>query len=561
MPKTQNLTPVQKLERDANRVKEILGVSVRYGLSDYVETIPVPGGRAFLEAVADAEVANEPKEVRVRLALTELGPTFIKVGQLLATRADLIGPELASELSKLHADTPFDDPEVVVATIEKELGRPIGDVFSTFDPEAFASASIAQVHLATLWSGEMVVVKVQREGIQAKVEADLSIMESLAELAEGRSETYKDWQLVRLVKEFKRSILHELDFYRELRNLETFQRNFEDDQTVHFPRTWPEYSSRRVLTMEHLEGPLGTDVAALQNAGVDLNEFAQRGARVYLQMIFRDAFYHADPHPGNLTLLPGGVVGILDCGMVGRVDEGLRDDLESLVAAIADGDVDALTTNLWVQTKGQPEQAKDELRNDIADLLAESKRPIGSMDIGIILDGVLAIFRKYRVAPRPGLTQLIRMLVMLDGTARRLSPDFSLQSILEPYQAEAIRRRLEPNRVWKRLQRSFIEWDKLIQILPGELTSTMQRIRTGEFRVGLEHRHLDSVVNRLVLGILTASLILGSSLLWSLKAPPLIKDVSLLGLAGFIAACVLGSVLYRSIKVSGKTVPKDGQSQ
>jgi ubiquinone biosynthesis protein len=544
-------------ESNAGRVKDILGVAVRYGLADYVESIPVPGGRALLEAVADSKFAEEPKEVRVRLALTELGPTFIKIGQLLATRVDVVGPELARELSSLHSNTPADPPEVVTATVERELGRPLLDIFTTFDPVAFASASIAQVHLATLWSGELVAVKVQKAGIQEKIASDLSVMESLAELAEKHSETYRDWHLTRLVEEFKRTILQELDFYRELRNIETFQRNFEGDPTVHFPRTWPEYSSRRVLTMGHLEGPLGTNIEALESSGIDMTDFAQKGARVFLEMVFRDGFYHADPHPGNLMMLPGGVIGILDCGMVGRVDEGLRDDLESLVAGISDGDTDTLTNSIWTQTKGQPEEAKDELRNEIANLLAESKLPIGRMDISVILNGVLAIFRKYRVTPRPGLTQLIRMLVILDGTARRLSPEFSLDSIMEPYESQSIRRRLNPERIMKRLQRSFIEWDKFIQTLPGELTSTMQRIKTGEFRVGLEHRHLDSVVNRLVLGILTSSLILGSSLLWSMKAPPLLSDISIFGSVGFVVSTVMAWVLYRSIRDSGKTVPKD----
>jgi ubiquinone biosynthesis protein len=402
-----------------------------------------------------------------------------------------------------------------------------------------------------------VAVKVQKEGIQAKVEADLSVLQSLAELAEKNSETYRDWQVVRLVREFRRSLLNELDFQRELRNLEAFDRNFEGDPNVHFPRTWPEYSSRRVLTMEHLEGPLGTDIDAIRASGVDLNEFAARGANIYLQMIFRDSFYHADPHPGNLMLLPGGVVGILDCGMVGTLDENLRDDLESLVSAITESDAEALTATLWAQSKGQPESARDELHTDIADLLAESKRPLGSLDIGLILNGVMDIFRKYRVAPRPGLTQLLRMLILLDGTARRLNPDFSLDGILKPYEEEAVKRRLEPGRLWKQLQRSLIEWDKFIRVLPGELTSTMQRVRTGEFRVGLEHRHLDSVVNRLVLGIMTSSLILGSSLLWSLKAPPLIQDISIFGAVGFIFSLVMAFVLYRAIRSSGKTVPKD----
>jgi ubiquinone biosynthesis protein len=557
MPAPEKLTPVQRLERDAKRVGEITGVAIRFGLSDWVESIPIPGARALLEAQADPSFSEESKEVRARLALTELGTTFIKIGQMLATRSDLVGPELAAELSNLHANTPPDPPEVVLATIQRELGQPADALFETFDAEALASASIAQVHLATLWTGEIVAIKVQKEGVRAKVEADLNVLESLAELAEQRSEKYRDWEVVRLVQEFKRSILSELDFNRELRNIETFDENFEADPTVHFPRTWPEFSSRRVLTMEYLDGPLGTDLDALRASCVDLNEFALRGANVYLTMIFRDGFYHADPHPGNLMLLSNGVVGILDCGMVGRIDEGLRDDLERLVAAITDGDVDGLTSTIWAQSKRQPDTAQADLRGEFTDLLAASQESVGDMDIGAILNGVLGIFRKYRVAPRPGLTGLIRTLVILDGTGKKLSPAFDLETILQPYRSEAIKRRLDPRHLWKRFQRSFIEWDKFLQELPAELSSTLQRVRSGEFRVGLEHRHLDSVVNRLVLGILTSSLVLGSSLLWSMKAPPLIADVSILGVIGFVVALSLGSVLYRSIKHSGKTVPND----
>jgi ubiquinone biosynthesis protein len=545
------------MERDARRVREILGVAVRYGLSDWIETIPVPGGRALLHAVADKEIGKLSKEERVRLALTELGTTYIKVGQMLATRPDIVGTKLAEELSRLHADTPPEPVESVYETIHTELGAFPHELFASFDAEPFASASIAQVHRARLFSGEEVAVKVQKAGIRAKIEADLSVLESVAELVEGHSETYKAWEPVRLVHEFRRSITRELDFVEELRNMETFAQNFCDDPNVHFARTWSELSGRTVLTMELLQGIPGTDLEALQESGEDLNDFAMRGARAYLDMVFRDSFYHADPHPGNLMMLEGGVVGIIDCGMVGRVDDGLREDLESLVAAVTEGDADWLTAIMWPHTNGQPETARNRMQSDFSELLADSKRPIGTVDVGGMLTGVLEVFRRYRVSPRPGLTQLMRMLIVLNGTGLRFSPQFSLQAILEPYKDEAMKRRLDPRTVWKRFQRSFLEWDKFLHALPAEVMSTMQRFRTGEFLVGLEHRHLDSVVNRLVLGILTASLILGSSLLWSTKAPPLVGGVSAMGAIGFLAALVLGTVLFRAVRRSGRTIPRD----
>lgn len=549
---------IHRIERDAGRLREIIGVLAKYGLSNLLETVPVPGMPDLAHRVEDPEVRDLTREERIRLALTDLGPTFIKAGQVMSTRADVVGPVLAKELTSLQSDTPFDPPEVVVATVERELGRRVADLFAYFDPDAFASASIAQVHKARLHTGEWVVVKIQREGIQAKIEADLSILESFAHLGENHSSALKDYEAVRLVHEFRRTLLHELDFIRERTNLDTFAKNFEDDETVRFPRTWAELSTRRILTMDYLDGVPGTQMEAMAATGEDLDAFAQRGANVYLNMIFRDGFYHADPHPGNLMLLPDGVVGIIDCGMVGRIDDGLRDDLESLVMAITQGDAETLTDTLWRLSRGQTPEARDEMRADLTDLLGDyGEGSLGPVDISATLHGLLAVFRKYRVALRPGLSSLLRTLVLLDGTARLLSPQFNLAEVLRPYQEDAIRRRLSPDRLLHRVQRHYIEWDRLLDTLPRDINETLAKVRAGEFRVGLEHRHLDSVVNRLVTGIICSSLFLGSSLLWSMKAPPLIQGVSFFGAIGYLVALWLGWTLYRAIHDSGKVAPKD----
>ncbi len=548
-------TPLQRLDENSERVKEIIGTAVHYGLTDWLDSLPIPGAQMLLHQAADDDAVELPIEVRIRMALADLGPTFIKIGQVLSTRVDIIGPQLAEELTKLQMDTPADSPEVVATMITSELKQSPCELFAEFENEAYASASIAQVHRAVLFTGEVVAVKVQKAGIQTKIESDLSILEALAQIAEDHSQSLKDYGVVNLTKEFRRSIFNELDFNRERQNIEKFRANFATDPTVHFPLTWPSLSSRRVLTMEYMEGPLGNQLEALCASGGSLDDFACKGAAIYLNMIFRDGFYHADPHPGNMVLLENGVVGIIDCGMVGRVDEGLRGYLESLVGAITQEDVEELTDNLWSRAKNQPEKAKEELRADLTDLLADSD---GSLeDVGKILNGLLRIFQKYHVNVRPGMPSLLRTIVLLDGTARRLNPEFNLKAMLEPYQDEALRRRMNPGYLLKRFERSLLQWDTFIEDLPGELSQTMHKMRTGELRVELKHRHLDAVTNRLVLGIVTAAVFLGSCLLWSLKAAPLFNGVSIFGALGYCTALILAWNLYRAIKNSGKVAPQD----
>ncbi|HUJ71895.1 MAG TPA: AarF/UbiB family protein, partial [Verrucomicrobiae bacterium] len=324
---------VARVERNAHRTGEIIGVLAKYGLADWVKGLNYSWIQDRIKSVDGQPIPDLKVEERVRLALTELGTTFIKFGQMLSTRPDLVGPEMARELAQLQTATPADPPDTVRATIEAEFGKPLSKQFTHFKEKPFASASIAQVHLAWLHSGEHVVVKVQHAGIADKIMPDLDILAVLAEFAEKHASQIRPYQPVAVVRQFRRTLLRELDFTSERRNLEEFAEHFAQDDTVHFPRAYAEFSTRRVLTMERLEGILGTDSEALATSGVDLDEFARRGANMYLQMIFRDAFYHADPHPGNLMLLTGGVVGVLDCGMTGRLDEELAEGLDELLMA------------------------------------------------------------------------------------------------------------------------------------------------------------------------------------------------------------------------------------
>ena len=320
-----------RLERNVHRAGEIIGVLAKYGLADWVKGLNYRWVQDRIKSADGQPIPDLKVEERARLAFTELGTTFIKLGQVLGTRPDLVGPEVARELAHLQTRAPADASGTVRATIETEFGKPLSSLFAQFEEAPMASASIAQAHLARLLSGEQVVVKVQHAGIAAKILPDLDILAGLAELAEKHAPQLQPYQPVAVVRQFRRTLMRELDFTFERRNLEEFAEKFAQDDTVHFPCAYAQFSTRRILTMERLDGILGADSAALAASGTDLNEFARRGANMYLRMIFRDAFYHADPHPGNLMLLPGGVVGVLDCGMVGRLDEELAEGIDEML--------------------------------------------------------------------------------------------------------------------------------------------------------------------------------------------------------------------------------------
>lgn len=546
------IAALKRLEQNAKRATEIFRVAAKYGFADWFKDWHNAWIQERFRSFEGQPILDLKVEERVRLAFLELGPTFVKLGQMLGTRPDLVGPEMAAELARLQIEAGSDAPEHVRATIRAELGDDPEKLFASFDEKPLASASIAQAHCARLQTGEEVVVKVQHAGIEQKILPDLDILAGLAELAEKHLPRLRPVQPVALVHQFRRTLLREMDFHSERGNLEEFAANFSGDPTVHFPATYPELSSRRVLTMERLRGILGTDTAALAASGVDLNEFSRRGANIYMQMIFRDAFYHADPHPGNLMMLPERVVGVIDCGMVGRLDQELAARVEEMLMAVSSSNTTDFADVLLRVGTVPLETSRDQFRADVTDFLAEyTRQSIEQLELSRALNDLTAIIRRYSITLPPQLSLLLRTLVELEGTAQKLNPRFSLAEIIRPFYGEIVRRRLSPGRIFDKLQRAYHGWERLAESLPRDLSDLLQRVREGTFSVHLHHRNLDAIVNRIVLGILAAALYVGSSLLWSMKAPPLIHGASVFGVGGFIAALYLTGRLLRAIRKSG----------
>jgi ubiquinone biosynthesis protein len=542
------LDRLTRTEQNARRLAEIVGVLTKYGLADWLGGIrQTEWFRRHFTPTSFQKLANLSHEARIRLVLTELGTTFIKFGQILSTRPDIVSPALADELSQLQTATPPDPPEVVREVIIEELGKPPEELFAEFGPVPMASASIGQVHAGKLFDGRHIVVKVQRKGIAEKVARDLDLLAGLAELSERYYEPSKAYRPIATVKQFRKAINRELDFAAERRNLETFIRYFARDTSVRFPAPVESLSSRRVLTMERLEGVRGLELMALTSAEISPDEVAMKAARVYLQMIFRDGFYHADPHPGNYLVLPGGVLGILDAGMVGRLDEDLRDRLELLIVAVYHRDAIRLTEA--IRTIGtSPPNDPEGLRTEVVDFVNDfADQPLVELDLSSALNRMTDIIRRFGILLPPEVAMLLRTLVVLEGSARQLSPRFSLAEVINVHVREH-----GVGQLWKRfrrkIQRTARDWDRFLTDLPRELDEIMKRFREGKLDIHHEHKGMERTVNRLVRGIIAAALIMGSSMLWSMKTPPLIYETSVIGVLGYAVSVFMAIRLIRSAK-------------
>lgn len=537
-----------QINRNTKRVGEILAILGRYGLADWLGGLNYDWIQGRLVSFDGERLGSLTQEARIRLALTELGTTFIKLGQMLSTRADLVGPAMAAELSQLRSHTPPDPPDKIKNTIRMELGKPVEELFARFDETPLASASIGQVHPATLTSGERVVVKVQHDGIENKILGDLDIMGVLADLAQNHVSYLRAYQPAATLREFRRTLLNELDFSSERRNLEEFAENFERDKHVHFPRVYPELCSRRVLTMEMLVGISGEDVPGMRASGFDLNEFATRGANMYLDMIFRDGFYHADPHPGNLMMLPGGVVGVLDCGMVGRLDDTMRVEVEGLLLSIINKDAVELTDSVMRLGSVPPDLDRDALRTEISNFVSEyGTRSLKDFNLSAALRQMTDIVRRYHILLPSTLAMMLKMLVMLEGTSRTLNPNFNLAELIEPYQVKVFKHRFSLDRVLRKLYRAYRDWDRLFEMFPRDVVEVLRRVRNGTFETRHSHERLETTIHRLTLGVMTSALFLGSSLLYASKAPPAPGEISITGVIGYILSMLLAYRLLRTI--------------
>lgn len=559
------ITALPRYYRNLRRWQEIIFVLRRYGLADWLSRLSVDFIRDWLKDSQGVPLASYSREARVRMALTDLGPTFIKLGQVLSLRPDLVGSEQAAELQLLQSQVPADPFIEIKQVVENELKVPIDQAFASFDEVAMASASIGQVHAATLLDGTEVVVKVQHINIQAKVNEDLEVLRGLSVLAE-RIPELAVWQPRAIVEQLARSLKRELSFSRELSNLMMFQSALKEEAGVVIPRVFSKLSTPRVLTMERIEGQSIHILASPDSCpALDREAIARRVAELYVHTIFVQGHYHADPHPGNILVQDDGTIGLLDFGLVGRIDDSLRGTIEEMLWAIMQQD-SALLTSL-IKRAGKIPASIDEaqLANDVADLIATyGTQPLDSLDLTGALNDATDILHRHRITLPSQMGILIKTLVTLEGTIRLASPSFSVLEALKPMMGKLRRSRFSPRRQIRRLRRMYIELEGLVERLPSQISSLMELVQEGRLDVQLSHRGLSPSINRLVLGLLTSSLLLGSSILMASKVPPLLfmnggplglQDLSLMGLVGFVISSLVAFRILLAINKSGHLDP------
>ena len=530
----------EQLVRHARRVGEVVSILAKYGLADWLAGGGFELPKKFLFSDAGDKLTDSTRPERIRMAVAELGTAYIKLGQMLSTRGDLVGWEVAEELTKLQTEVQPDSAETTLLTVSTELGKPIAELFAEFAPEPMASASIGQVHRARLHDGTDVVVKIQHPDIESRIRVDLEILFVLAEFAERAAEM-KRYQPARVVSEFQRTLLRELDFKREERNLREFSEHFSSSAEVRFPKAFPELSTSRVLTMEMLEGVSFRDAEQIDGLAVPRDELARRGATLWMDMIFRDGFYHADPHPGNLIVMKDGTLGVLDCGMVGRMDDRLREHVEELLLCVASQDGPTLARILMRLCQAPADFDESTFAADITDFISfYGSQPIERFQLGNALNEIARCISRYRLVLPSSMAQILKVLIMLDGTAKLLSPKLNLIEIIGPYQHRILLRQLSPRGQLRKISRLITEWRYVAHELPSGLMRLLKEVQEGKFDVHLELRRLEPAVNRLVMGMIVSSLFLGSSLLLSNRVPPLLFDQSILGLAIFLISGALG---------------------
>jgi ubiquinone biosynthesis protein len=550
--------PAQQLRR----LREITTVLVKYGFPDVVARLKlertVALGRRMLPWRRRA-VPSGPAAQRFRQALEELGPTFIKFGQALSLRADLVPAEFVAELAHLQDMVPSLPPGVAEATIERELGVPLRQVFAEFERTPVAAASIAQVHRARLLDGQEVAVKVRRPDIDAVIERDLGILGLFARLAERYLPDADLYQPALLVAEFARAIRREQDLAREGRTIERFAKNFAGDATVCFPRVhWPA-TTTAVLTMEYIDGTKVLDILAAPET-FDAGVVAARGGEILLKQVLRDGLFHADPHPANIFVLPGNVICLLDFGSVGRLDRKLRDALARMVDAIVREDAERLAAAILAI--GRPLHPLDDgqLRRDLTDLIdGYAGSVLRDLSIAGLLQDTLAVMRRHRLQFPVDLMLLARAFVTVEGVCRRLDPTFNMVEQARPVIAGILRDRFAPSAVAARISETGREMAEALQALPRDLIEIVGKARDDRFQIQFVHRNLEHLVhgldrasNRLSFAVVIAALIVGSSLVLQRAVGPQLFGLPAIGLVGFVAAAVLGLWLAIGILRSGK---------
>jgi ubiquinone biosynthesis protein len=549
------ITPGITLKR-LRRFQQVINALVRYGFGEAITRIRLWEAVNFERRI----LRREPKlpeltaPQRLRLALEELGPTFIKLGQMLSTRPDLVPPEIIVELKKLQASVHFIPADIIKSTIESELGRPISELFESFDDTPLAAASLAQVHRAVL-KGEQVVLKVQRPNIVDITEVDVEIMHTMARLVERYSPTFYLINSVGLVEEFAQQIKKELDFRMEANNMRRFAHNFARDETIYIPDVYPDLCTKSVITMEYLDGINISDTQRLIDEGYNLRLIARRGAILGFKATFQHGFFHADPHPGNIFVMPGNVMGLVDFGMMAILSLRDRERLAKLVYFISARDEKRVSRALNELMESEDVIPAEELEPSMSAIVKEyGDIPVRELRLAGMLFAMMRAIMTHGGRLRPQLIWVTKSIATQENIVHSLNADFNIIDLGKPHAQKVLTQKLSPLRQPQELYYWLIDVLDMARDLPYDVGVILREFRKGRLKIEFEHvglepirRTMDRVPNRTSLTIIIAALLISSSVIVLAKVPPFVGDIPLLGFIGYIIAFILGFLLVISI--------------
>ncbi len=550
--------------RHLTRYRQILAVFFRYGFGDLVDLLKIDQyieiGLQMISRNRRERLEKLSRPERVRLALEELGPTYVKLGQVLSTRPDLIPVDFITELTKLQDKVPPFDTKEVERIVSQELGAAPDEVFATFERTPLASASIGQVHKATLADGEKVAVKVQRPGIKRIIEVDLEIMLHLATLMENHIEEVAFFRPVKIVEEFAKALEREIDYTFEAVNMERMAGQFLSDRHVYIPKVYRDFTTERVLTAEFIDGIKISAIDDLDDAGLNRRRITRRGSRILLRQIFDFGFFHGDPHPGNLFVLPGEVICLLDFGMVGTVDRQTREDFVDLVDAVVHRQETRTAQVLLKITQWDERPPMRAFERSVADFMGRHLyRPLKEIQVGPLLQNLLELAADHRLVIPPDIFLMMKTLTAVEGVARSLDPEFDIFAAAAPFIKKVIMDRYQPRRLTDDALRLGADFINFMQQLSGDILDITRLVRKNRLTVHVELESLktmlethDQISNRLSFAIIIAGLMIGSSIIVVSGVPPLFYGISLIGIIVFITGAVMGLWLLLAIIRKGR---------
>ena len=550
--------------RHLSRYRQILSVFFRYGFEDLVDLLKIDQyieiGLQLISRKPRERIERLTRAQRVRMACEELGPTFIKLGQVLSARPDLVPLDFIEELAKLQDKVPPADYASIHEIVTEELGAAPDEIFSFFEETPFASASIGQVHQADTQEGDRVAVKVMRPGIRRIIEIDLEIMLHLATLMERHIEEISWFRPVKIVEEFAKTLEKELDYTIEATNMERIATQFLGDSTVYIPKVYRETTTSRVLTMERVKGIKVSEIQRLEAAGLDRRRITQRGADLLLRQVFEHGFFHGDPHPGNIFVLPHDTICLIDFGITGTIGLQTREDFVELIHAVVHRNEAKVSQLLLKLTDWEQEPDIRLLEKDASDFMGQHMyKPLRDIELGKLLQHLLEIAAHHRLRIPPDIFLMMKTLATVEGVALMLDPEFDMIRRATPFIERIKKNRFHPRRIASDLYDIGSEMMGVMRLLPRDIMDISRMIKRRQLSLQLNLTGMDEMLsthdqisNRLAFAIIIAGMIVGSSILVISELPPLVFGISLIGVIVFLTAAFMGIWLLIAILRSGR---------